>query len=85
MHLHRCSALGVAQRTGCATQLTRAQLRNRPWLHRRGLRCCAGAADSVLRTMSDNGEVSGLVVDGNAACSGGKLVIRVLDGLHFKP
>ena len=65
MHVHSFSVHGAAQRTRCSTQLARAaRLPHRPWQHRRGLRCCTAAADSVFRTMSENGEVAVLVVDG---------------------
>ena len=65
MHMHSLSVHGLAPRTRCGEQLRRVpRLWHRPGLHRKGRCCCAAAADSVFRTMSDNGEVSVLVVDG---------------------
>ena len=65
MHAITFSMHSVPQRTRCGVQLRHtARLWHKPGLHRRGLRCCAAAADSVYRTMSDNGEVSVLVVAG---------------------
>jgi len=62
VRLHTCiSPSGARQSLGGLRLSHAASARRR---HARGHRCKAVAADSVLRTMSENGEVAVLVVEG---------------------